>query len=186
MKSIDTPEELLVFMDEHIRYGFVGCDGKKYTTENDEEFEEGCKTVWRLSTPDELIKKGYGHCWDQVEFERDWFESHGYTVKTLYIWFELDHENPYTTHTFLIYEKDDKHYLFEHADGEHRGIKKFDSYKDALYHQMENHLRLNNRIEPMGKDIVECLHIYEYPRPIYGLDFYEFIDFVLDKGIKIL
>ncbi len=186
IEDVKTPEELLKFMDEHIQYGFTDGDGNIYTMEDDEAFEEGVKTVWRLGTAHDLIKGGYGHCWDQVEFEREWFLNHGYVVKTIYIWFELDHENPYTTHTSLIYEEDDKYCLFEHADYMNRGISKFDTYKDALFRQIENHLKTNRSVGPMTKDVVECLHIYEYDRPPYGIDMFGFIDFIMDEGTKIL
>lgn len=183
--DIKTPQELLKFMDEHIQYGFIGNDKKVHLEEN-EDFASECQTKWKLSTPLELLDRGYGTCWDQVELERSWFLEHGYKIKTLFIWFELDHENPYTIHTFLIFEEDGKYCIFENADSNNRGINKFDTYKDAIYYQIENHLRTNNRIAQMGKDIIECLHIYEYDQPTYGSGMFEFMDFILDEGIKIL
>lgn len=185
-EDIITPEDLLAFMSEHIQYGFVSEDGEVYTMEDDEKFEEGCKTVWRLSSPSELLRKGYGHCWDQVEFERAWFLENGYQVKTCYIMFEMDHENPFTTHTYLVFKRDGKFCLFEHSDYPNRGIKEFDTYKDAVFYQMQNHIKLNNQIQPLTKDIIECLHVYEYGLPEYGIDMYEFMDFVLDNGTLIL
>lgn len=185
-EDIETPEELLSFMNEHISYGFVDDEGEIYDLSDDERFEEGVITVWRLSTPKQLLKKGYGHCWDQVEFERAWFLEHGYDVKTCFILFEIDHENPFTTHTYLVYEKNDKFYLFEHADGLNRGISGFASYRDAVFYQMKNHIKVNNDICPLTKDIIECLHVYEYGKPEYGIDFYQFMDFVFDEGEKIL
>lgn len=186
-EDVKTPEDLFTFMEKHIQYGFVDGSGKIYTpSESEEKFDEDCKSVWRLASPEDIIKNGYGQCWDQVELERYWFLENGYKIKTLYIWFELDFINPYNTHTYLIYEEGDKFCLFEHADEENKGIRKFDSYKDALYHQMGNHIRSNNRVRPMGKDIIECLHIYEYAQPPYGLEAFEFIDFILDEGTKIL
>lgn len=184
--EVETPSQLLDFMNDHIMYGFKGTDEELYTEDDSENFKFGEETAWKLSSPSKVLEDGYGICWDQVEFERQWFVEHDFVVKTLFMWFELDHENPYTTHTFLIYEEENKYCLFEHADCQNRGIKKFDSYKDALYYQIENHLKSNKKIAPMTKDIVECLHIYEYQKPPFEINKYDFIDFILDTGVQIL
>ena len=184
-EEIKTPEELLKFMDEHITYGFVDDRGKVYTGENEDEFEEGCQTTWRLSSPERLLKVGYGHCFDQVEFERYWFLNNGYSVQSYFIWYELPYENPYSMHTYLIYEKDHQYYLFEHSDGENRGISAFSSLKDAIFYQKQNHIRTNERYQKITEEEQKHLTIYAYPKPPYHLTMNEFIDFILNNAKKI-
>jgi len=107
-KDTKTPEQLLKYMIENIKYGFVDDNEKAYGPWDNQEFQEGCLTKWHLSSPERLIKVGYGHCWDQVELERDWFKKNNYNFKTLYIWFEFPYNNSYSTHTYLLFEKGKK------------------------------------------------------------------------------
>lgn len=182
LNEVKTPLELLDYMDDKITYGFKGRDGIIYTNADECAFEEGVKTEWRLLPSEEILKNGYGHCFDQVEVERDWFLDKGFLVHTFYIMFCLEEENPFTTHTYLVYEKDDKFYLFEHSDSPNKGIEEFATLKDAIFHQMKNHLILNNRIQKLSKKEIESLHVYEYSKPPLGVDMYGFIDYILDNG----
>lgn len=86
-KDVKTPIQLLKYMEENIKYGFVDDNGKQYTPINIEEFQEACKTKYKLSSPQRLLGVKYGHCWDFVELEREWFKNHQYNFKTFYICF---------------------------------------------------------------------------------------------------
>lgn len=183
--EIKTPEQLLKYMNEFIKYGFVDEDGKEYGSWNNKQFQDACRTEWRLSSPERLIKVKYGHCWDQVELERDWFLNHGYKFKTFYIWFELPYDNSYSTHTYLVFENNQKYYYFEHSDFNNRGIYKFDSYEDAINYQKEKHIDANKQRNPIDEEILKHLHVYEYDKPIYGCTMSEFIDYILENAKEI-
>ena len=185
-KNIDTPEELLQFMSNNINYGIYGKDGKIYdldgTDAKDYLFEYACKNYYGLSSPEGLLEHGYGHCWDQVELERDWFKSHDYEFRTFYIMFLLDYDNSYVTHTYLVYKKDNKYYYFENSDYNNRGIHEFNSYEEAVKYQREKHIEYNKSIgNKIDEEILKSLKIYEYENPKYGLNMEEFIDYVLSS-----
>lgn len=55
-KDIKTPEQLLKYMDENIKYGFVDDNGKEYGLWDNEGFQEGCQTKWYLFSPERLLK----------------------------------------------------------------------------------------------------------------------------------
>lgn len=181
-KDIKSPKELLEFISKHINYGFVDDDNKIYDCNNIDEFENGCKTKWKLSSPKRLIDVGYGHCFDQVELERNWFINNGYEVKTFYIWFELPYDNEYTTHTYLVYKDREKYYYFEHSDSNNRGIYEFNSYEDAVRYQKNKHIEYNKIFNKVGEKELKSIAIYEYEKPKYGLSFNEFIENILDNG----
>lgn len=183
-QNIKTPAELLKYMD-NIQYGFTDKEGKNYGSWNEEEFEKEVFNKWFLSSPERLIKVKHGHCYDQVELERDWFIKHGYKVHTYYMMFLLPYENPYTTHTFLIYEKDNKYYYFEHSDYYHRGIYEFKSLNEALTFCRSNHLKSNKAQNNMTTEEMSSLKIFSYPKPKYNLKMNEFIDYILDNGQEI-
>ena len=181
-KDIKTPEQLLKYMDENIKYGFVDDNGKEYGPWDNQEFQESCQTKWHLSSPERLIQSGYGHCWDQVELERDWFKIHNYNFKTFYIWFEFPYENSYSTHTYLVYENYGKYYYFEHSDFNNRGIYEFLSYEDAISYQKEKHIEQNKKRNFINEKIINHLHVYEYDKPVYGCTMSEFIDYILENA----
>lgn len=183
-EEIKSPEKLLSFMDI-IEYGFVDEDGKKYGSWNEEEFEKNVLTKWRLSSPTELINNGYGHCFDQVELERDWFTKNNYNAKTYYIMFLFDKPNDYSTHTFLIYEDNNKWYIFEHSDYFDRGIHEFNTLNDALIYKMNKHIEYNKKYNKIDVEILKRLHIFEYNKPNSKITFKEFIDNILDNGTDV-
>ena len=191
-EKVNTPEELMDFMNKYIKYGFHGTDGVDYTNdgtiEGNEKFQTASQLVYGLASPDYLLKYGLGHCWDQVELERDWFLRHNYEFKTIFIWFEFNYANNYSTHTYLIYkDKENNEYcLFEHADYENRGIHRFKTYSDAVKWQKDRHIEMNkNNGNKIDEEVLNHLHIYEYNHPEYGSNMIEFLDNILDNGKKI-
>ena len=178
INKIKTPEELLTFMD-CINYGFTDKDGINYT---DEQFEENVFDKWYLSSPERLLKVKYGHCFDQVELEREWFTKKNYKIHTYYIMFLLPYKNPFSTHAFLAYEKNGKYYLFEHSDYFNRGIHEYKSLEKLLNKEMKHHLEFNLKSAKMTKEEINSLTIYEYPRPEYNISMDEFINNTLENG----
>ena len=179
LKNINTPEELLEYMDI-INYGFT-FNNKIYL---DKDFENNI-LKWKLSSPERLLKEKYGHCFDQVELEREWFTKHNYKVYTFYIMFLLPYENPYTTHTFLVYEDNNKYYHFEHSDYYNRGIHEYNTLDELLDSEINNHLKSNQKDNKMTKEEINSLVIYEYQKPPYNIGFLDFINNILNNGKKI-
>lgn len=179
--DIKTPEELLIFMDG-IQYGFVDDAGIKYGSWDEDAFEKNVVTKWKLSCPEKLIQVGYGHCFDQVELERDWFSRNGYSFKTYYIMFAFDEPNDYSTHTFLIYEENGEWKIFEHADYFNKGIHKFATLEEALLFEMNHHIEVNRKYNEINEEVVKRLRVVEYTRPVENVDFQGFIDNVVETG----
>ncbi len=178
MKDCKTPEELLKFMDL-INYGFVD---EKNIVYQDEEFEKNVFSKWELSSPERLLKVKYGHCFDQVEFEREWFTKHNYKIHTYFMIFLLPYENPFSTHTFLVYEDNNKYYLFEHADYHHRGIKEFNTLEELLSKVRKYQIEYNLKDQEMTEKEINSLVIFEYQKPKYNINMLSFINNILDKG----
>lgn len=185
-KKIRKPDDLLLFMNDNIKYGFVDSEGKIYSTNSKksfDEFQKGCRTKWKLSSPNRLLNYGYGHCWDQVGLEREWFKNNNYEFKTIFIWFLLDYDNSYTTHTFLVYkDSDDKWCWFENSDYKNRGIHKFDSFEECIKCQAQKHIDFNKECgNEVNQDILKCLRVYEYNHPRFGCNMGTFLDNILNS-----
>ena len=138
MDNINTPEELLDFMSNNFNYGYLSKTGHLYRF-NDDNFDFDWFNEYKLQTADELLETKVGNCFDQVEFERDWFLKHNYEIKTIFEMVNLSYENDYQTHSFLVYkDKDNNWCWFENADYDNRGIHKFDSFDKLIDYEYKN------------------------------------------------
>ena len=163
--KVKTPEELLKFMDENVKYGFVDKDNNKYYDSDDEVFYDKCY----VQTGEEVLKTMVGTCYDQVELERLWFLNNNYNIKTFFIRFELDYENDLPTHTFLLFEKNNKWFYFENAFNDYRGIYEFDNIHRALEFAKDKQFEYAYKYYDAKKEDRYKLISYEYEE----LDLYD-------------
>lgn len=165
-------KEILKLMN-NINYGYIDKQ-KKIHEEIDEFFSDN----YILQSPKELEKNKYGVCWDQVELERHYFEKYNFNIKTYFIVYYDNDKCP--THTFLVYEKNNKYYWFEHSWNRFRGIYEYGNLDKLLLdvknkyikYELENNYNKDNLI------------IYEYTKPEYNIGVLEFYKHC-EKGKKI-
>ena len=133
--KIKTPEQLLSFLSDNFHWGFLDKSGKAYHgTESD--FREKLANEYRLSSPDELLFKRYGLCYDMVYFEKTFFDEHKIPNKTLFINYVRNNRRG-PGHTFLVYQLKKKWYWFEFVwetspNEHHRGIHEYISLESLL------------------------------------------------------
>ena len=171
-KNTKTPEELMQYMDENIKYGFVSNEGKIYDA-NSEEWQRDWETKCIVQDGDGLIKTGYGTCWDQVELERKWFQEHNYDFKTYYTEFNCQGIQT-SSHTFLIYEKNNKYYWFEHAFQPVRGIHESNSEDELINNVHKNMAMYENFTDEQRKEFVNDMTTVEYQAPKENCSVQEF------------
>ena len=161
--DIKTPEELYEFMKCNIKYGFVSnLDNKKYTrveVNNDELYEKMLFETYFLQTPQQLLKNGYGICYDQVSLAKYWLVNHGYDVITYY--------SSYHNHTILIYKDGNTYNLFERALPKYNSIYRACSLEEVL--EIYKHIQFRN-------GDVDNIKLYKYDNISYGIGFYDFIN----------
>jgi hypothetical protein len=118
--NINSPEELSKWMQNNFDYGYVTKDGKimkgyLLDNESDQHFDNN----YNLQSPQQLYKSKIGVCWDQTEFERYFFDKFNISYRTFYI--EQNNKDQ-TTHSYLVYQKDNEYYWFENSYEKYRGI----------------------------------------------------------------
>ncbi len=138
--NVNSPKELLEYMDKNFSYGFLDKDGNIHSVDDD-DFEEVWYDSYVLENYDDVLRTNTGNCFDMTEFEREWFTRNGYRVATFFEMVVLPYENIYPTHSFLVYEKDDKYYHFEYSDFNNRGIHEYGSLEDLLNKQYNSYLK---------------------------------------------
>ncbi|MBQ8132008.1 MAG: hypothetical protein IJ193_05920 [Bacilli bacterium] len=182
MNEIKTPEELLHFMSNNINYGYLGKNGRVYHYD-DVDFNSDWFEQYILESPEELFKNLYGNCWDQVEFERDWFLKNGYTIETIYEMVQLDYDNEYPTHSFLIYKDRDGDWCwFENSDFNNRGIHKFSSYEELLNYQYKKYIEFLKTFK-ITKEEIKKIIVTKFDKPKEGITAKEYLEHVTDSRL---
>ncbi len=182
---IQTPQELLEYMKRNITYGFVGKNGKRYTDRFSDDWNDWYDECF-VQSGEEVLNSRIGTCWDQVELERLWFEQKGFIIHTFFMLFEVNKENEYPTHTFLIYENDSKFYWFENSFESERGIHEFSSLDDAVERVKSKQIEYTRiNYDNVTDDNMNSLVVYEYSKPGRNLNVDEYLNHVTNtKYIK--
>lgn len=165
-------KEIMNLMDK-IHYGWVDYNGNSYV-----DVDKNFSDKYRLQSPKEIIKSNLGVCWDQVELERYYFKNSVLKLETYFIVYYDNQKCP--THTFLIYEKNNKYYWFEHSWKKFKGIYEYDTKLDLLSDVKKKFtkIELNDNYDK------DNLKIYNYTKPKYNISVDEFIKHC-ENGINI-
>lgn len=168
------PEQLLRLMNKYIHYGYLGRSGRIYHFD-EKDFNDSFVNEYVLQGENKTLFTLCGTCWDQVELERSWFLNHKYEVKTIFEMVNLDYENNYPTHTFIIY-KDKENYwnLFENADYDNRGIHKFKTFDELINYQYNIYVNFLKKFNIKDEEIDKII-IAEYEKPKSGIGVKEFL-----------
>jgi hypothetical protein len=166
---------------EEIEYGYKDVNNE-YHDSVDNEFADN----YRLESPTEIEESKLGICWDQVEYERYLFDKQNIKNNTYFIVHYDNDKCP--THTFLIYEDNNKNYWFENAFEAQRGIHEFNTLDEAVEYVKSKQIeytRMNHK-DVSDKDM-ECLTVYEYTRPKENVNVEEYLNHVTltkyEKGL---
>lgn len=176
-QEIKTPQQLMRYFDENFEYGVVDNSGKKFFNSDTDEFQKICNEQWRLRPANQILRDEIGHCYDQVEVEREWFVKNGYEIKTFWISaYQEGVENSGFSHSYLLYKTNYGWNLFEYADISNRGTHKFKNVADAVEWQASQQIKFaESRIKPVDKYVV-CIKQYE--KPPVGIDMQQFLAFI--------
>lgn len=158
---VKTEYEIAQYMSK-IRSGYVDRNNQIYI-----KIDASLKERYVLETPEELIRSGYGLCFDQVELMRDLLINIGFSPKT----YAIIHNNK-EIHTFIVYKKEDYVYWFENYWAHHKGIHKYEDINE-LFLDIKNKFIAN-----MKKNEKEKIQIYEYPSPTSKMNLIELTNFI--------
>ncbi len=175
--EVETPEQLMIYLDKNFKYGVIDNCGNRYLDSDSSEFQFICNTQWKLRSVKEILAGGIGHCYDQIEIERNWFTQNGYDIKTFWISvYQNEVDNSGFSHAYLIFKENETWKLFEHADFFNKGIHEFQSVRDAVNWQTAKQIKFAEKhIKPV-KQYSVC--IKEYDAPPMNIDMQEYLHFV--------
>lgn len=164
MEQINNVMEILTQL-ETIENGWMDLEKNIY-----KDTEKGFKKKYVLSSPEDVLTNHVGTCFDLVELERAYFKS---LNKKFNAYFMIYYESKKVyTHTFIVYEENEKFYWFEYAWNKNKGIHEYMSLYDLLTSVRDSFKKQNN-IKFMDNDYL-CVYKYKKPKFHIGLkDFYK-------------
>lgn len=162
MKQVNNVMEILDALKE-IEYGYMNLDHQVSKV-----IDNGFKKKFILSSPEDVSKNLVGTCYDLVELERYYFKSIGKKINTYFmVYYE---SKRIFTHTFVVYEENEKFYWFEYAWANCKGIHEYPSLYDLLIDVRDKFKKFNN-LKFMDLDY---LCVYKYKKPKFHIGLKEF------------
>lgn len=161
-------QEIMELMN-NVEYGWIDKNKQKHYVV-DKYFSDN----YVLQSPKEVLESEVGICFDQVELERYYFKNLDYDIKTYFLVYYDNDKCP--AHTFLVYQKDDKYYWFEHAWKKFRGIHEFNSLSELFSDVKEKFIK-DSLQDGYDKN---SLVLHEYSKPkfkISTIEFYNHCDY---------
>ena len=165
--------EKIMNVMKKIEYGFL--DNKGNNIFDNVNVENMFNKVYYLMSPEELLNKKVGVCWDQVELERKLFEENNIKNETYFIY--IDNKENLPSHTFLVYYWDNKVYWFEHSWFDEKGIHEYNNLNDSLNDVEIKFIKSRENEVPKGLDV----HIYKYNKPNYNISCDEFYNYIFTQ-----
>ena len=173
LEEIKTPQDILKFMDEKIKYGWLDINNEEHI-ENMKNFRK----LYRTSTANETLEHGIGTCIEQVKLmsillnkiniPNKMFCTRVYEGKDFNNLEEEEH-----MHCFVLYYIDNKVFQIEHPNWEKIGIYEFNSEEEAIKEINDYYVKLaEGKSRPVTEfyDVEPNLSFKEFNEYINSLD----------------
>ncbi len=179
VEDVKTPEDILSFMKENIKYGWLDINNEEHIN-NLKNFRK----LYRTATIEETLEHGIGTCIEQVYLMSKLLDKLNIPNKMfctrIYEGKDFnDLEAEEHMHCFVLYFMNGKVYHIEHPNWERIGIYEYDSEEEALKEINDYYIEMS---EGKARPITEY---YDVEPNISFKDFNNYIN-ELDKKKKIL
>lgn len=171
IEDIKSPEDILEFMKNNIKYGWIDINGEEHIG-NMKNF----RRLYRTSSIEETLSHGLGTCIEQVNLmsllltkigiENKMFCTRVYEGKDFN---NLDEEEH--MHCFVLYYLNGKVYQIEHPNWERIGIYEFKTEEEAIETINKYYVKL---VDGKSRPVTQ---FFEVP---YNLSFKEFNNYIND------
>lgn len=177
IEEIKTPNDVLEFMKEHIKYGWLDINGEEHIGNM-----KGFRSLYRTSTLEETLDHKIGTCIEQVNLMNYLLRKIDIPTKMfctrIYEGEDFnDLEADEHMHCFVLYYLNNKVYQIEHPNWERIGIYEFENEEDAINKINEYYI---NMAGGHARPITEFYEVYP------NLTFKEFNIYInsLDNKVK--
>ncbi len=177
INEIKTPNDILNFMTENIKYGWLDIDNKEHI-----KTMKDFRKLYRTSSLDEVLEHKIGTCIEQVylmhilldkiNIPNKMFCTRVYEGKDF-----NDLEAEEYMHCFVLYFLNDKVYQIEHPNWEKIGIYEFDSEDNAIKEINDYYIKQANG---QSRPVTEFFEVEP------GISFKEFNEYVNSLDEKVI
>lgn len=144
IEKIKTPEDILNFMNENIKYGWFDINNEVHRSGM-----QNFRKLYRTASVEETLKYGVGTCIEQVKLMSDLLNKINIPNKMfctrVYEGEDFDNlEDEVHMHCFLLYFLDGKVFQLEHPNWERVGIHEFKSEEEAIQKINDYYVKMAN------------------------------------------
>lgn len=128
--NLETPDQLMEFMNHNIEYGWIDKDGNKHMNNL-----AGFRENYRISSIEEILKSGLVTCIEQAKLIKCFLDRIGLENKVFShrsYETEDDFDKDVRMHCIVLFKDNDTWYHFEHSNRPKRGIHKYESVDKAI------------------------------------------------------
>ena len=169
IEEIKSPEDILEFMNQNIKYGWIDIDNNKHY-DTMKEFRK----IYKTMSIEETLKNGLGCCIEQVNLMHYLFDK--INIKNKMFCCRIYEPDDYNNleedehmHCFILYYLNNKVYHLEHPNFKKIGIYEFNSEKEAINSIVNYYIELSGGIDRPTTEF--------YSVPI-GFSFKEFNNYI--------
>ena len=132
LENINSPEDILTYMIQNIKYGYKDFNGEIHINNL-----KDVRRLYRTMSIEETIQNGIGTCVEQVYLMSFLLNNLGIENKMFCTRvYESDDYNDLDSeermHCFILYFLNGKVYQIEHPNGEKKGIYEFSTEEEAI------------------------------------------------------
>ena len=164
--SINSPEELLNFMNNSIEFGWINQDNKMHLG-NMKNFRRDYKTM----STNEVLEKGIGICVEQVALMKRYFDDSLIETK-MYCFRKFENKaikkDEINLHMALFYKLKDTWYYIEATGPFNKGITKLKNLNEGLKLITKTYEKSKDRKLTEIKEIPEGLSFLEFNKYVNG------------------
>ena len=177
IKDIKTPQDILNFMNENIKYGWIDINNEEHIGEM-----KNFRKLYRTSTLEETLKYGIGTCIEQVLLMKNLLDKINIPNKMFCtrVYEGKDFNNLEAEehmHCFILYYMNDKVFQIEHPNYEKVGIYEFNNENEAIKKINDYYVEM---AEGKSRPVTQY---YEVIPHISFKEFNEYINSLDDKKI---
>lgn len=124
--DINTPNELMDFMDKNIDYGYLDNEETKHFGSL-----TGIREKYKIKSEKVILNSKIGNCIDQAKIQKLFFDKKMIENKLYCIQYkEQDSPDKIKIHPITVYNENGKWYHFEHAFYNFKGIHEYNTFED--------------------------------------------------------
>lgn len=162
IEEIKRPEDILIWMEDNIQYGWLDTDGKKHVDEM-----KNFRRLYRTMSMEEILREKIGTCIEQawlikVLLDRIGIPNKMFCCRVFESADFSDMEEDEHMHCFVLFFQDGKCFHLEHPAYKNKGIWEYGTEKEALKAIIDHYIEQRGGKESPTTEFSEVPYSYSF------------------------